>query len=391
MHYRTLTHAQLPDYLASEAYQRSAVLPISPIRASSYLHNPLAKPEHPVLFLAEEDGVLRGFLGTLPDSFALNGQDQQDQSMAWMSCLWVDPACRGQGVAGKLVRQAHDAWGGLLAMTEYTLPSQALYERLGLFHTLPSRPGWRAYRRPDLEGILPRRWPKLEPAAPLLRGLDKLGEGLLSLGECKPAPLDSGPVRVGRTWFQAWNPQDPALDRQLDHAVAAAMAAFVPPFAPTPAQLRWTQQHPWLREGQPDELARRYPFSSVARQFQTWLWLVSNEHGETQGVVAMLLRDGLLKVPYGLLQPETHPNGMADVLALARQLMARHQAHTLLTHHHGLDQGLVKQLAQSRKGFLHLRPSTRYYMVSNELAELWQARKADIFQVQDGAGDAAFT
>jgi hypothetical protein len=138
-----------------------------------------------------------------------------------------------------------------------------------------------------------------------------------------------------------------------------------------------------LCQGQPDDAARRYPFSSVSEQFQTWLWLLRNERGEPNGVVSLLLRDGVLKLPYCQVPDKTLP----DVLKLARQLMAQHQAHTLVTHH----LGLAQQLHQSHQGFIHLRPSARYYMVSNELAKRWQAQKCDISHVQDGAGDAAFT
>jgi len=415
MHYRIITHAQLPNYVASEAYLRSAVWPISPARAASYVHNPDARPEHPALFLAQDDsGTLRGFLGTLPDSWLLQGQQV---FVAWLSCLWVDPACRGQGVAGALLRQAHEAWSGMLALTEFTPAAKALYDRSGLFFLLPAQTGWRAYRRPDVQGTVLRRWPRLAKAAPLLRGLDHLGERLLSQSN-RVAPLpDSGRICLRATIFEPWQPGASGVETGLNQAFEDAtqrgmlprtkapglLPSNAPTFSlaplpsnaiaispanspilwPTAARLQWIQEHPWLQEGELDDGARRYPFSSVSAQFQTWLWLVKQEDGEYAGVVSMSLRDGVLKLPYCLV-PDS---ALSDVLTLARLLMNQHRAHTLVTHH----QKLVSMVHQNRKSFMHLRPSTRYYMLSKELAVHWEVGQAAISHLQDGAGDAAFT
>ncbi len=379
MHYSILTHAQLGDYIGSEAFLRSAVWPISPLRAASYGQNPDARPEHPVLFLAHDDkGTLRGFLGSLPDSWTTQGQRM---TFAWLSCLWVDPACRGQGLAGALLHMSNEAWKGMLALTEYTPVAEALYRKSGLFSALPPRKGWRAYRRPDLEGTLLRRWPGLAPGTPLLRTLDRLGEGLISLSERQNPTRVDGTLQVGKTLFEAWKPgtstSDRALLSSLENAVSPGQSVSLA------SKLKWIQQHPWLKQGIVDADAKRYPFSSVSAQFQSWLWLLSDEHGAYNGVVSMSLRDGLLKLPY-CFAPE---NALPDVLALARQIMSQHSAHTLVTHH----QGLVRTLEQNRKNFLHLRASSRHYMLSNELAEIWHEQGYDISQVQDGAGDAVFT
>lgn len=335
------------------------------------------------MFLALDDSDnLRGFLGTLPDRWQLQGRTL---TIAWLSCLWVDPACRGQGIAGALLRQAHEAWEGMLALTEFTPAAKALYDRSGLFVLLPARTGWRAYRRPDVQGTVLRRWPKLQPIAPVLRGLDALGEGLLSLSD-HPAPLpDSGSISLGGTLFEPW--QQEALSTETGLHQALDKRVQDDPLSPTLSlilsRLQWIHEHPWLKQAAPDDGARRYPFSSVSAQFQTWLWLVKHIDGEFAGVVSMSLRDGVLKIPYCLV-PDS---ALTDVLMLARSLMNKHEAHTLVTH----QQKLVNMLHQNRKGFVHLRPSTRYYMLSKGLAAHWDAAQADIALAQDGAGDAAFT
>ena len=68
MKIRQIKVGELAQYLESDEYRRTTVIPITAQRAVSHIQNPRADVEDVALILAEEEnGNVLGFIGLLPD------------------------------------------------------------------------------------------------------------------------------------------------------------------------------------------------------------------------------------------------------------------------------------------------------------------------------------
>ena len=142
MEIRRLTIAGLDQLMHSDEIAHWSSLPISPLRLLSQMKNPQLESEDIVMIIAVENNELAGYIGALPDQMKVEGSLYH---VAWASCLWTDPACRGKGLAKKLTAAMTEAWNGKLFLTEFTAGAKAVYDSLGLFDTFCIKTGYRYF------------------------------------------------------------------------------------------------------------------------------------------------------------------------------------------------------------------------------------------------------
>ena len=156
------------------------VIPISRHRAWSHIRNPRVSEDDVILVLAMVEGKMAGYLGVLADYIYLNGQKEK---AGWLSCMWVDPEVRGQGIAKKLLNRVLERWDNRILVTEFTPAAKGLYDRSQQFQDLKISEGLRGFLRFNLDELLPKKFPALEKwtRAPLLLG-------------CRPSPASITPA-----------------------------------------------------------------------------------------------------------------------------------------------------------------------------------------------------
>ncbi len=384
MEYGIIQHSQLSAVAASWAGTPGGVLPISPARALSWSRNPYALPTDPALFLARDgSGVLRGFLGSMPDCWRVGSNELR---CAWLSTFWVDPGCRGQGIGRRLLNMAAEAWPGQLALTEFSPEAEALYRRHPALEALPDLEGCRYYRRPDFSGLVQRRWPAGQKLAGCWAALDRAAGYAIRLGErmrpgaVSSAGLSSYSPRSGMRWelcaLGESLPEEGLLSLLEDRALCG-------PASRDAKGLRWMLDYPWLEQGEPDARTARYPFSSRSAQIQRELWVLRSEGSGACAVLALQVRNGLLKPFYLRI-----PSGLeAHAAALLRWRMQVHDAHTLLV----FDPALRRALDASSPGWLHRRRAVRSFYLSPALASVLREAGFRSAPFSDGDGDTGFT
>jgi len=280
--------------------------------------------------------------------------------------MWVDPVCRGQGVAKRFLDMAFEAWKDNILVTGFTPAAGGLYARSERFRDLPVARGMRAYLRSNLAEIVPRRQPKLGLLSPLLGVADGLANAVqgLRLGSPKTLPED-GPFR------QLQDPDDPAL------ATWVARCADAPGLSRRgPEDLRWMLRKPWVLEGPPDAEARRYHFTSHSPQFRQVLLLAEQPE---PALLLLGLNKGLVKVPHAWV-PESMASEALKAIIASLQTWG---AHTLLC----FEPPLVRAL-QASGPWLHRRPASHRFIAGRGLWAAMDAERPDL--VEAGAGDAAF-
>jgi len=359
---KLLNKQGLAEYIYSQAYEQSPVVPISRHRALSQIRNPNAEAEDALLLLAFEASTLVGYLGVLPDR--MNGH----LKCGWMSCLWIAPEHRGKQIAQKLLQHCFEAWGQKILATEFTAPAKKLYDKTGLFRDLQVKRGIRLYLRSDLHALLTPRSRWFVKAAFLLKAIDAVANFVLD----------------ARLLF--WKPGLGDLKLEYVHEIDEETERFIERvrgahgFAKGAVALNWVIQNPWvLSAPEKDDFGKRYHFSSTDQSFDFYPIKVKNRENQLIAFLVFSKRNRFLKLPFCYVE-----NEWEAVLQVIAFHLHRWRVNTFTVFHPALVERLRK-----RKGLLFLkREARRHYLISNALA---LENHIENFEIQDGDGDCAFT
>ena len=363
--------SQLVAFVQSPQYLQSEVVPISPQRAHAQAHNPHAAPDDIALILAyDEKNILRGYLGILPD-IVENQKVGDTTKVGWLSCIWVDNRVRGQGIAKNLVITAEKAYPNRLLLTEFTPAAHQLYVKLNLFDDLARPQGLRCYLRADLQTILPNKKPFLRYFRPFLAAFDAIANTILS-------PFSYFKQRENIKQLQN-------IKTNYHTYIPPHISQYIKDFAENERRLSWIYNYPWLISAPlPDDNSQKYHFSSVEKSFACVMVELSekNEAGQDKTIAFFMLshRKNLLKIPYLYLSPKAEN----AVLAFIGQYMQNAKLATFLCY----QPALLAALKARNFGFFMQKKQSRHYMCSKELLNFIHHNQ---IQLQDGAGDAAFT
>lgn len=105
-------------------------LPISKVRAISFMANPRANSNDNVLYQAHWNEKLIAYLTVLPDIAFIKGHTIP---FAWISGAWVHPNFRRQGIATKLLDTVVANWKGMLMATNFSKITEAVFEKAKTF------------------------------------------------------------------------------------------------------------------------------------------------------------------------------------------------------------------------------------------------------------------
>lgn len=248
-----LTLSALPAFVESARFQQLPAIPISPQRALSYAHHPLANPDDKVLYLAWISDQLVGYRLILPDVVHLPAGQQQ---VGWYSCVWVQPNHRGKGIAKQLVEQTMADWGGQILYQNPAPASHQLYQRTGRFADY-ALPGQRWYHRFHLAEIWARKKGKRHFLMPALHLLDGVANWVIHPVLQRPLPTQFNPTE----WQEVdvWSPD--ALDFIQQQSKQQL-------FQRSAAEWQWITAFPWVEEGPADQNSKRYYFSAKAHEYR---------------------------------------------------------------------------------------------------------------------------
>ncbi|MDZ4682229.1 MAG: GNAT family N-acetyltransferase [Saprospiraceae bacterium] len=352
----------LAEYLYSDAYIQSPVIPITRHRALSQIRNPQAEAEDVLLLLAYEGSTLVGYLGVLPDR--MNGT----LKCGWMSCLWIAPEHRGKQIAQQLLQHCFEAWGQKLLATEFTAPAKKLYDKTGLFRDLPVKRGLRLYLRSDLHTLLTPRSPWFEKIGFFLKAFDGVANAILDAR------------------FLIWKPGLGDLKLEYVREVDEEAATFIEHtrsakgFQKGAAELNWVFQNPWvLSAPEKDDFGKRYHFSSTDQSFDFYGIKIKNQKNQLLAFLVFSKRNRFLKLPFCYVERE-----IDAVLQVVAFHLHRWRVNVFTVFH----PALVERLRQRKSLFFLKREVRRHYLIS-KVFELENC--GENFEIQDGDGDCGFT
>ncbi len=361
MDLKSYTLDELKPYLYTLYSNPESLVPVSPLRLQSYLKNPRAKLSDPVLFEMRQQGEVVAYRTLLPDCFY--DRENHPQRFAWLSGNWVRPDMRRKGFSTRLLEMAEEQWEGKLMYTNYAPDSKALYDQTGRFRTIANREGVRIYLRSATEDLLGKRlgYRKFFGAADRL--LNQFREKRLERfnftreDQCIMEPVNGFVAQLSELVNKL---QQDALfqrDREI---------------------FEWALEYPWVTEQSCDPI--NYHFSYKANRFENSIYHLTQNDGNSKGILWLLIHNNVLSVPYLFAGADELHYCMAELIV--RTMIDNGCTHTTIR-----TPELVEKLMAHKKLFLSVREIPQLIFAHEKLFGLIP----DNPLIHDGDGDVMFT
>ena len=275
MELRKVRLKDLQSFTGSQWFQQLPVHPVSLARVASFIANPHAQPEDPILYFYAEGDEILSFRTLFPG--VLNADSRR---FAWLSGAWTHPLYRKKKLSVNLLKEALTDWGGCLMATNFSPRSEKLYQRSGLLSPFSEIKGRRFYLQPDFRKLLE---PRLGKHA-YLGAIPNVAVRTLAQRKITQFKLE---VPDKTSWEKLAFP-----DRECMDLANRQQASFL--FKRGEEELKWILAYPWvLTDDRTFEAS--YPFSSFARQFEVYTVKFFRKK-LFLGFLIYSLRDGHLKL-----------------------------------------------------------------------------------------------
>ena len=357
---KSYTKEQLDNWINSSHFKQLKNLPISSHRAISHIHNPRVNPNDILLAAFFEQEELIAYIGMIPDDCYSKGEPIH---FAWLSCLWVASTHQGKGLSKQLINYANDQYQGRILLTEFTETAKQIYNKLSFLESLTTIVGMRYFVKLNSRELIPRKFPKLKFASPLLKACDNIGNQLISL-------LSFDKNHLGE--IKDCDFHDPLVIEFI------AQQSKLFSFRRGVPEVRWTKSFPWiLTDNEQAKMeCEKYYFSGCADQFEN-LFMSSYSDSKPTCVMYVIIRDGHLRVPYFFGKIISEEWGL-----WFRKIIKQYRVHTITVY-----QNELQQLFNREIRFLYRKKQFREYKIGKALNPFIE----DCLEFQDGDGDCAFT
>ena len=361
-----LNKQALREFITSGAMEAMPFWPITPHRAFSQIENPRVSDKDILLLLAYEGDEMVGYLGVLPDWIYLKNGNRS--KCGWLSCMWINPHFRGKGISYKLVNSALENWNNNILVTEFTKPAKGLYDKIGVFEDLAKITGIRLYRRFDLTKILPPKKKLYQRLKPLWKFADLICNIFCDFRFLFYKPK-LNKIKIEYQKLMDQQDSDLVLKRNVLEL-----------FKRDKIDHDWIMNNSWILSDPKNSNAfSKYYFSAVAKDFSFYGVKISDITGRLIGFLMFSKRDFSLKIPYAYFDSR-YTEKIAEVVNFH---LSKWRINTLTL----FNKDLVKYYKNRRSGFLFKKDINRHYIVNKQLA----VHLPNVFEIQDGDGDAAFT
>ncbi len=329
--------------------------PISLLRVNSYLKNPHALEDDPVLYFIKDNNRVLAYRTVFPARLT----DEQER-FAWLSGNWVHPDYRRQGFSKKLLKEIFVDWKSRLMFTNYAPASLDLYLKTKLFHEVYTAVGTRFYLFFRTKKLLQDRFRGLSFFLPLVDVVVSI------VASIKVAAFSA----KADSKFSIQKGQLP--DEECYRLVEMQKDGHL--FLRGKQELQWIFDYPWVSVTDRQNVGD-YAFSSFAEQFEYYTAKFFKD-GEFVGFLLYSIRDGHLKplLYYSILD-------LSDAVAgfLVREMVEGQMEYLTV-----LDPDLSKVICRKKNPFLFSKKIGHSIYSSFPVINNNQ-------KIQDGDGDFIFT
>lgn len=366
IHIKLLNKKLLIEFINQAEYYTPEYVPITKHRAFSQIQNPRLEEEDVLLLLAYQEKELVGYLGVLPDKIWINNKFEK---CGWLSCLWINPAYRGQQIAQLLLHKCFEVWHKRILATEFTMAAKKLYDKTNLFHDLQIKEGVRLYLRSDLSNLLPPRKAIFKKITFFFKVADILINSLLDI------IFLFGKTQITNLHLEYIN----HLDEEIENFISDKQHAQL--FRRGNNELNWMIQNPWVLSAPvKDFVSNKYYFTSSDQSFNFYALKIRNLDNKLIAFTIFSKRNQTLKLPYCFY----NKNELKTVIEVLFFHLLKWKINTFTTFH----SEIVHYLNAHRTPALLKRTIKRHYIISNIFSDVIHPAT---FEIQDGDADCGFT
>lgn len=351
---------ELESFVQSETYQKLTTIPMTFLRAKSYINNPYAQPDDVVLYL----GLIANQLVAFRTLFAGRIISENEPiRFAWCSGNWVHTNFRRKGFSEQLLQEAFTDWNGKLMFTNYAPNSEKLYLKTGKFQSIHQFQGFRGYLFSKTRKLI---------SVANKNGVTKF---LFSFADAIISAISS--IRI---LAFSLNP-NPDFSFETIHFPDDECYQILRNNAPNhifgrgEEELKWIFQFPWISEDK-NFSSEKYPFSSGCVSFRYYTVKVSSKN-KLVGFFIFSVREGHLKTLYWCI-PAGIEKEVGDYL---KQFGVKHKIEVITVYKYEVAQQLFE------RNFPFLR-AKKY---GQKIYSSFKIINKTNCQFQDGDGDVIFT
>ncbi|MGD9301101.1 MAG: GNAT family N-acetyltransferase [Desulfobacterales bacterium] len=367
MEIKAYTVADLKTALLSADFWRSKTLPITKPRAISFIQNPRAGKDDPVLLVAYQDDRVIGYLGILPDKIFV---DKAAYKLGWLTSWWVEPACANTGVGAILLFKALNAYRQRLGLSGGSSEARKVLDASGKFAALKPLKGLDIKFRFNVTGAILRKRPALRIFRIVFKILDAIMDETVDLRNFFWKQRRD--ICQGLT-FEYISSIDDETGRFIQRHQQYDLTKK------GKSDLNWILKYPWVISApEKDSAGRRYYFSSCARRFFYMGVKVIGRDSQLVGFFMLKVRDDRMSITYSYFESQ---HALSMTAAVVYQALAMEVGSLSL-----FDEQLVASFPELGCPCWSVKKISRGFSLSNALTDVPLTN----YRLHGGDGDLAF-
>ncbi|OFY84967.1 MAG: hypothetical protein A3K10_00770 [Bacteroidetes bacterium RIFCSPLOWO2_12_FULL_31_6] len=360
MNFKEIKIKELIDFIESDFYKTSDIIPISRQRAISQAKNPSGNANDVALILAlDESEKIIGYIGMLPGIITID-----NFSYYWNSCWWVDSE-KGKMAAMPLFYKMLKISNQKMIFFDLSEKTKAIIENFN-FQT-KTIDGFRCFLRFNFHAKLSNK-----------NSFFKAIKSLLLLTDCGLNLFRSIPLFF---WNIATHLENKSM-KEIDNEAEIFITKFKDTqLIPTQKnKINWIVKYPWIITQpnlQEKELSKRYFFSWISNSFSNKLLKVFKNQ-QIVGVLFFTFRDGDMKLPYSFF----YNQDIDLIVQIIYQVAIENHAMSFTT----FNASITERISSKRHPFIFLKKIRKYIAYPKYCINLGIENKT----IQDGDGDVVF-
>uniref|UniRef100_UPI00321769E5 hypothetical protein n=1 Tax=uncultured Draconibacterium sp. TaxID=1573823 RepID=UPI00321769E5 len=349
---------ELEEFTNSKAFYNLRFIPISPLRARSYLGNPHSNPDDVVLYLGFIADRLVAFRTLFAD--VLNSRNEQIR-FGWCSGAWVHPDFRRKGFSKQLLNEAYNDWDKKLMFTNYTPLSEKLIQETGWFKSIHQFKGVRAYLFPKTKKLIAKANSNLFFKF-VFTIIDFFILICSNIRLCFYSGQNYSSVQFETLEFP---------DKECYQLTGKDKTEY----NRGEKELKWIFNNPWISSDKKDDQSN-YPFSSFSNSFYYRTVKLFSKN-KLEGFIVFSVREGHLKTLYTNLPDEY----FAEITTYLKSFCKQNKIEVLTIY----KKALAAELFKRNFPFLHVK---KY---GQKIYSTFEFNCNKVYLFQDGDGDVFFT
>ncbi|MEM6631174.1 MAG: GNAT family N-acetyltransferase [Bacteroidota bacterium] len=375
MEIQRFTIGELVEWIHSDPYSQLPVVPISRARALSYLHNPRGSLSAPICYLAWEKNELVGFRTLLVDAFY---KEENPQTFAWLSGVWISPKHRRKGIASTLLEAVWQDWEGSLMTTHNSPASREVYLKSGQFQRFFVNRGRRYYTRFALHRLLAPKHEVFRKNTALI----EVGDKVLNFFHDRKFLILRFWISVKNVAFKAFTDLEPEWEAFVNQHTTQSLTQR------GAIELKWMGEFPWVYGKQDSSISKQvYPFSEIVARYQRIYLGLYDPEGKPQVLMVLLKVGPHLTIPFFFAKEmgDSRTELEEDLRSVLLYYVVHWKCDFLTLYH----QPLIEILDKVKGVFLYKKVFEEVYLASNSLIP--ELPPPESLTWQDGEGDVGFT